>query len=144
LGFFSCGRRFFGLSPFLILFFLIFNVFNGCQQQFDPRDIQDPANQKEESSGNPLDSLLNTRWVWNSPWGGRSLFFCSDDTVIYIDQAEGEYTESYTYNGSTKKGEINYYGKFEISSDNKTMHFIEWKNYGHGSDFDLVIEQAAK
>jgi hypothetical protein len=121
-----------GLSLCWILFFL---MSSGCQQQFDPRNIQDRV---EEPSDSP-NSLQNTRWVWDSPWGHRTLFFLSPNTVRYTDQAEGEYTESYTYNENTKKGEINYYGKFEISNDNKTMHFIEWKNYGHGSDFELVI-----
>jgi hypothetical protein len=137
LGVFNFSRYSFGLFLFVILFF---PLFSGCQQQFDPRDIQVPANQGGEPAGDPLDSLLNTRWVWDSPWGGRSLFFLSATEVRYTDQAEGEYTESYIYDKRTKKGEIDHYGKFEISGDNKTMHFIEWKNYGHGSDFNLVVE----
>lgn len=141
MGGFHFSRYSFGLFLFLILFF---PLFSGCQQQFDPRDIQAPTNQGGEPSGAPLDSLLNTRWVWDSPWGGRSLFFLPADEVRYTDQAEGEYIESYTYNGNTKKGEIKYYGKFEISNDNKTMHFIEWKNYGHGADFNLAGEQTAE
>jgi hypothetical protein len=128
-----------GLSLFLVLLFL---VFSGCQQQTDPRDVQGPENPPPENPpGEFPDSLLNTRWIWDSPWGGRSLFFISADEVVYTDQAEGVYTEPYTYDESKKQGKIRYYGEFEISGDNKTMHFKEWKNYGHGSDFIFDEEQ---
>jgi hypothetical protein len=122
-----------------MLFFLVFFgcLQQGCQQQTDPRG-ETPEEPPEEPLGEPLDSLVNTLWSWNSSWGARRLFFVSGNEVIYTDQDEGEYTESYTYDESEKRGRINYYGEFKISADNKTMRFTEWKNYGHGSDFTFV------
>lgn len=113
-------------------------VLPGCAPQYDSRDIPQP-----ETGGLPSDSLKGTVWVWDSPWGRRTLtFHQSDMTVVYLGQDGDSYTEPYTYNGNTKTGTIQYYGEegFEISSDNQSIHFIEWKQYGHGCDFTRLNE----
>jgi hypothetical protein len=86
----------------------------------------------------PLDSLKGTVWIWDSPWGRRTLVFDSSELkVTYTGQEGDSYTEKYTYDRATKKGVMDYYGEagFELSADNQTMHFIEWKKYGHGCDY---------
>jgi hypothetical protein len=121
-----------GSVPSVLL--LLFALW-GCAQQYDPRDKVPPGS-APEAGGSSADSLKGTVWVWDSPWGRRTLTFHeSEMTVRYLGQDGDDYTEAYTYDGKT--GAVRYYGEagFEISADNRTMHFIEWKNYGHGCDF---------
>jgi hypothetical protein len=131
------GLRF-GLVVLTALF--LFPGFSGCPRQYDPRDIDVPSISLSGNGGEPLDSLKGTIWIWDSPYGMRTLTFHSTDmTVMYLGQDGDDYTESYTYDGAAKTGTIKYYGDkgFLISADNQSMHFVEWKNYGHGCDFIL-------
>jgi hypothetical protein len=124
------------VSPILPALFLLFALW-GCAQQYDPRDKAAPGS-PPETGGPAADSLKGTVWVWDSPWGRRTLtFHPSEMTVSYLGQDGDNFTEAYTYDGGRKRGAVDYYGEagFEISGDNRTMHFIEWKNYGHGCDY---------
>jgi hypothetical protein len=124
------------LRPVLSALLLLF-VLSGCFQQYDPRDTV-PANPPPGTGSTPSDSLKGTVWIWDSPYGMRTLtFHQSAMTVTYLGQDGDDYTVSYTYDDDTRKGRIEYYGEagFEISADYKTMHIIEWKNYGHGCDY---------
>jgi hypothetical protein len=118
-------------------------AFSACPQQYDPGDIETPSNPPPGNRGDSLDSLKGTVWVWDSAWGKRTLIFdASELKVTYIGQAGDSYMEKYTYNSNTKTGNIEYYGEagFEVSPDNQTMHFIEWKSYGHGCDYTRLNE----
>lgn len=117
-----------GLAGSILSALFLFFVLPGCAQQNPP----------PETGGDSLDSLNGTVWVWDSAWGRRTLRFDPSEMIVtYIGQDGDDYTEPYTYNSNTKSGTITYYGEagFEISADNQTMHFIEWKSYGHGCDY---------
>jgi hypothetical protein len=110
---------------------------SGCAGQYDPRDTVPPYPPPETGEA-PSDSLKGTVWVWDSPWGRRTLTFHeSEMTVTYLGQDGDDYTEPYTYDSAAGKGAVEYYGEagFEISAGRRTMHFIEWKNYGHGCEY---------
>jgi hypothetical protein len=114
-------------------------VFSSCLQQYDPRDTKPAEDTSSSVGGIPLESLKGTVWIWDSPWGRRWLRFDpSDMTVEYTGQEGDQWIEKYTYDSAGKKGVMDYYGEsgFEVSADNETMHFIEWKKYGHGSDYE--------
>jgi hypothetical protein len=119
-------------------------VFSACLQQYDPRDSEVPSNPPPGNGGDSLDSLKGTVWVWDSTWGRRMFtFHPSEMTVSYLGQDGDDYTEPYTYDSNTKTGKIEYYGEagFEISADNRIMHFFEWKSYGHGCDFTRLEQE---
>ncbi|MDR1585975.1 MAG: hypothetical protein LBS57_00815 [Treponema sp.] len=90
--------------------------------------------------GEPLPSLVGTRWVF-AAWGDQSLYFKTEDTVEYTlvypaDPALNETTDyHYEYDGSKKTGEIAERGVFLISRDNKTLHIPDYYIYGHAVDF---------
>jgi hypothetical protein len=125
------------LAGMVLSLILISLAFPGCTPQYDPRDTPAPE-PPPEAGGTPFDSLGGTVWVWDSAWGRRTLeFHPSAMTVAYLGQDGDDYTESYTYNSTTKTGTIAYYAEagFTISADNQTMRIAEWKNYGHGCEF---------
>ncbi|GHU84136.1 hypothetical protein FACS189473_0560 [Spirochaetia bacterium] len=126
-------NRFFraGVSLFSILLSLFLS---GCQPQTDPRD-RPPL-----YTHTPDHPLIGTKWLWESAWGTRTLFFDTADTVIYQDQNEGTYTEPYIYDKDQKQGRIDIYGEFTVTGDYEALAFSNWKNYGHGSEYVRLVE----
>jgi hypothetical protein len=125
-------KRIFTLKTLMLLGTLFL-----CSCALEPEEDADP--------GEPLPSLLGTRWVF-ATWGDQRLYFISGDTVEYTlnDPADPAQNETimyhYEYNGNRKTGEIEKRGAFSLSRDNKTLHFPSYYIFGHGVDFIRLNE----
>jgi hypothetical protein len=79
--------------------------FPACEQQTDPRDIE----------------LAGTRWIWS----GTVLEFKNDSRAAVLDS-----TYSYTYDRSSRQGDMQTLGAFRISEDFQTLAFPNYNNGG--------------
>jgi hypothetical protein len=114
-------------------------------------------NVDDEDSGENPETLLGTEWRWFGGWGDRTIIFDEaatclfrDDLTRYLGDNPGvdydkdyvvkEYRDNWTYDPKTGRGNIwggFSPGKFQLTEDKKTMHFISFSVYGHGADFTL-------
>ncbi|WP_157784168.1 hypothetical protein [Treponema primitia] len=100
--------------------------------------------EEEADPGNivPMESLVGTRWRWNSGgYGMRTLYFESAEIVQFQDQytdTEPWLPYNYTYSKTTKKGQIEIFGKFTVSADNQRISFAQWRSYPHGAEYDRI------
>jgi hypothetical protein len=106
-----------------------------CACALEPEEISD--------AGEPLPSLVGTRWVF-ALWGNQRLYFKTGDTVEYTldyppNPSLNETIEyHYEYDKNRKTGEIEDRGAFLISRDNQTLHIPDYYIYGHPVDFIRV------
>jgi hypothetical protein len=102
--------------------------------------------------GEPMPSLIGTKWRWNSGgYGIRTLHFVDDRLVKFQDQlgdSEPWYDYDYGYVPSTKKGIIgtaldhsnSIESRFTVNSNNTHLLFVQWKSYPHGADYIRLAE----
>jgi hypothetical protein len=83
----------------------------GCEQQTDPRDI----------------TLTGTQWTWS----GTVLEFKSGAQATVLGS-----TYSYTYDRSTRQGEVQALGPFTVSADFQTLTFVSYNNGGGKAVFE--------
>jgi hypothetical protein len=88
----------------IVLLFLL-ALFPACEQQTDPRDID----------------LAGTRWIWS----GTALEFKSGSQATVLGL-----TYSYSYDRSSRQGDIQTLGAFWISADFQTLTFPNYNNGG--------------
>ncbi|GHV30313.1 hypothetical protein AGMMS4952_17140 [Spirochaetia bacterium] len=105
-------KRFIAIA-LLLLFIGI--LFPGCEQQTDPRDIE----------------LTGTTWIWS----GAVLEFKSGSRAEVLNT-----TYSYTYNRSSRQGDIQTLGAFTVSADFQTLIF---PNYNNGGGEAVFTRQTA-
>jgi hypothetical protein len=107
---------------------ILFLLAASCQVQLDPRETA-----YEWPAPDPSSPLIGTKWSWDSGWEAepRTLYFKDAETMIYNKQ----YPAAYKYDKAKRKGQVETYGDFSVDSGFTTIHFNEWKSYGHGADF---------
>ena len=102
-----------------------------------------PAGETAAAAGTYPETLIGTRWEWDSAFGLRTLAFDSPDHLIFHnDHRDGtpvqHLDDYYTYDRTTGQGNITGEypaGPFIIINEGRIMHFTNFKNYGHGADF---------
>jgi hypothetical protein len=128
---------------------LILQLFCGCPPAVEdaPETAPAPGAGTEPEGAYPR-TLTGTRWEWRSGFGIRTLDFDTEDHLFFHnDHQDGlpaqQLDDSYTYNSETGRGEITGEypaGRFQITNNNQTMHFVNFKNYGHGADFTRIAD----
>jgi hypothetical protein len=105
-------------------------TFTACQAQTDPRDIHPSG-----PGADPNSPLIGTEWR-KDIYGTVNLYFDTAETARCIDN--DTYSYDYTYDKSTRKGQVDSCGNFTVTADYEKLIFPSWKQYGHETVFTRV------